>query len=115
MLLGFCKELSPFKLMQDIPKIHIPQCAHLLDYLYDMIVPKVEAPPEIISEADDQPEAMEGRYNSSGNSSHIRDLFSEIWKIITRLNKGPVRLLKRLLFSRPCKVILKLHALDNPL
>ncbi|KAI9388585.1 hypothetical protein POPTR_009G085300v4 [Populus trichocarpa] len=108
MLLGFCKELSPFKLMQDIPKIHIPQCAHLLDYLYDMIVPKVEAPPEIISEADDQPEAMEGRYNSSGNSSHIRDLFSEIWKIITRLNKGPVRLLKRLLFSRPCKVILKL-------
>ncbi|KAI5576863.1 hypothetical protein BDE02_09G074300 [Populus trichocarpa] len=101
MLLGFCKELSPFKLMQDIPKIHIPQCAHLLDYLYDMIVPKVEAPPEIISEADDQPEAMEGRYNSSGNSSHIRDLFSEIWKIITRLNKGPVRLLKRLLFSRP--------------
>ncbi|KAL9371164.1 hypothetical protein Peur_036304 [Populus x canadensis] len=91
MLLGFCKELSPFKLMQDIPKIHISQCAHLLDYLYDMIVPKVEAPPEIISEADDQPEAMEGRYNSSGNSSHIRDLFSEIWKIITRLNKGPIK------------------------
>ncbi|KAJ6905727.1 hypothetical protein NC652_023473 [Populus alba x Populus x berolinensis] len=97
MLLGFCKELSPFKMMQDIPKIHISQCAHLLDYLYDMIVPKVEAPPEIISEADDQPDAMEGRYNPS-----------EIWKIITRLNKGPVRLLRRLLFSRPFKVILKL-------
>ncbi|KAJ6896180.1 hypothetical protein NC651_022412 [Populus alba x Populus x berolinensis] len=91
MLFGFCKELSPFKMMEDIPKIHISQCAHLLDYLYDMI-----------------PDAMEGRYNSSGNSSHIRDLFSEIWKIITRLNKGPVRLLKRLLFSRPFKVILKL-------
>ncbi|CAK7330237.1 unnamed protein product [Dovyalis caffra] len=108
MLLGFCKELSPFKMMQDIPKIHISQCAHLLDYLYDMIVPKVEAPPEFTYEADDQLDATEGRHSSSGNSRQLRDLFGEIWKVIRRLNKGPVRLLKRLLFSRPVKVILKL-------
>ncbi|OAY52734.1 putative UPF0481 protein At3g02645 [Manihot esculenta] len=104
MLVGFCKELSPFKMMKDMQKIPVSQCSHLLEYLYDMIVPKVEAPalPEI-TEAEDQEEG------SSGNpSSNIKDLFCEISKLFSKLNEGPIRLLKRILFSRPVTLILKL-------
>ncbi|KAJ9189962.1 hypothetical protein P3X46_001205 [Hevea brasiliensis] len=108
MLVGFYKELSPFKMME-MRKIPVSQCSHLLDYLYDMIVPKVEsaAGPEI-TEAEDQGEVMQGKEGSSGNSNYIKDLFSEIWKLISKLNKGPIQLLKRILFSRPVKLALKL-------
>ncbi|XP_020535269.1 putative UPF0481 protein At3g02645 [Jatropha curcas] len=110
MLDGFCKELSPFKMMKDSKEIPISQCSHLLDYLYDMIVPKVEAPPvpEITDVVGDDLEAMQGKERSSGNSSYIKDLFSEIWKIISKINKGPFRFLKKILFSRPVKLVLKL-------
>ncbi|KAF2301451.1 hypothetical protein GH714_024361 [Hevea brasiliensis] len=51
---------------------------------------------------------MQGKEGSSGNSNYIKDLFSEIWKLISKLNKGPIQLLKRILFSRPVKLALKL-------
>ncbi|CAK7344087.1 unnamed protein product [Dovyalis caffra] len=89
MLVGFCKEISPFKMLQDIPKINISQCSHLLEFLYDMIVPRIEAPEET-SEAEDQLDAMHGKC------------------IPSRLSEGLVRLLKRLLFSRLVKYLLKL-------
>ncbi|XP_034902224.1 putative UPF0481 protein At3g02645 [Populus alba] len=96
MLVGFYKEISPFKTLEDIPKINISQCAHLLDYLYDVIVPNFEAPEEI-NEDDDQLDAMQGKCLSSENSN-----------LISRLSEGLVRLLKRLLFSRHVKAMLKL-------
>ncbi|KAG8643733.1 putative UPF0481 protein At3g02645 [Manihot esculenta] len=108
MLVGFCNELSPFKLMNDMQKLPVSQSSHLLDYLYIMIAPTVEAPavPEI-DESEEQGEAMQSK-GSYGNSSHVKDLFSEIWKLISKLNKAPIQLLKRLIFSRPVKLILKL-------
>ncbi|KAF2323092.1 hypothetical protein GH714_033402 [Hevea brasiliensis] len=108
MLVGFCKELSPFKMM-DMQKIPISQCSHVLDYLYDMIVPEVEDPAAAeITEEEDQGDAMQGKEGSSGNSNYVKDLFGGIWEQISNLNKGPIQLLKRLLFSRPVKLILKL-------
>ncbi|BBG99159.1 Plant protein of unknown function D, partial [Prunus dulcis] len=75
MLMGLCKELSPFKVVdQDLPKIQVSECAHLLDFLYQMITPKLERGMEAAVE----------------------------------LNKGPVRLLKKLLVSGPVKVFFKL-------
>uniref|UniRef100_A0A2C9V1C4 Uncharacterized protein n=1 Tax=Manihot esculenta TaxID=3983 RepID=A0A2C9V1C4_MANES len=61
-----------------------------------MIAPAVEAPavPEI-DEAEEQGEAMQSN-GSYVNSSHVKDLFT------------PIQLLKRLIFSRPVKLILKL-------
>ncbi|KAJ6370160.1 hypothetical protein OIU76_028437 [Salix suchowensis] len=41
MLLGLCKELSPFK-MVELEKIKVLEHYHLLDSLYDIVVPRVD-------------------------------------------------------------------------
>ncbi|KAJ4851653.1 hypothetical protein Tsubulata_014475 [Turnera subulata] len=102
MVVGFCKEVSPFRLTQEIPKIHVSQCAHLLDCLYETIVPQTEAnpdDPEIIEDKD-LSEEMKDKEGSPGDSG--------IWKLVAKLKKCPIHLLKRLVFSRPVRVILKI-------
>ncbi|KAM3700123.1 hypothetical protein ACB098_05G074200 [Castanea mollissima] len=107
MLVGLCKELSPFKLVEELPKIPVPDCAHLLDFLYHMIVPKVEEPSEII-EVEDHNEDMQGKEKSSSDSSYVKQLLDVIWNMLSKLNRGPISLIKKVLVSRPVKVVLKL-------
>ncbi|XP_062086898.1 putative UPF0481 protein At3g02645 [Humulus lupulus] len=111
MLVGFCKELSPFKMMehhQDSPEIiKFSECAHLLDFLYNMITPAMEGErqDEVIEVGEDQEQEKE---SSFGNTDSVKKLLSIFWKMVSKLNRGPIRLLKRVFFSRPIKVILKL-------
>ncbi|KAG6665427.1 hypothetical protein CIPAW_02G160200 [Carya illinoinensis] len=107
MLMGFCKELSPFKRMEDLPKIQVSQASHLLDFLYQMIVPKVEEPSEI-TEAGDRDEGIEGKENSPADSSYVKQALNEIWKLLSKIIGGPIRHIKKLLLSRAVKVIIKL-------
>lgn len=107
MLVGLCKELSPFKLVEELPKIPVPDCAHLLDFLYHMIVPKVEEPSEII-EVEDHNEDMQGKEKSSSDSSYVKQFLDVIWNMLTKVNRGPISLIKKVLVSRPVKVVLKL-------
>ncbi|GMN49938.1 hypothetical protein TIFTF001_019086 [Ficus carica] len=114
MLSGLSQELSPFK-MVDIPiTTPVSDCAHLLDFLYGMITPNIESQPE---EVIDIEEGCQGggegtdkgdKDSSFGNSNSVKQLLDTVWKILTKLNKLPIHLLKRVLFSRPIKVILKL-------
>ncbi|XP_059458411.1 putative UPF0481 protein At3g02645 [Corylus avellana] len=98
-LIGFCKELSPFKL---IIIMEASESAHLLDLLYNMIVPKIEEPSEII-ELD-----VHGKETSSADSSsYVKKLLHEIWKLISKLNRGPVRFIKQVIISKAVKFILK--------
>ncbi|PON36887.1 hypothetical protein TorRG33x02_348370 [Trema orientale] len=116
MLVGFCKELSPFKMMEDkLPDIQVSECAHLLDFLYDMITPKMEGGRqdeliEIVEDIqNDHEEAKEEDKESSfAKPNSVKQLLGTIWKMLSKLNKGPVSLIKRVLFSSPVKVILKL-------
>lgn len=107
MLVGLCKELSPFKLVEELPKIPVPDCAHLLDFLYHMIVPKVEEPSEII-EVEDHNEDMQGKEKSSSDSSYVKQFLDVIWNMLSKVNRGPISLIKKVLVSRPVKVVLKL-------
>ncbi|XVF74813.1 hypothetical protein PTKIN_Ptkin13bG0141300 [Pterospermum kingtungense] len=108
MLRGICQELSPFKMMENLPKIDISKCAHVLDFLYDMIVPKVDEPFETI-EAEDNKEAPEDNLSdSSADPSYLKQLLSEVWNLILKIKRGPLRLIKAVLLSRPLRVILKL-------
>ncbi|PON51649.1 hypothetical protein PanWU01x14_214710 [Parasponia andersonii] len=113
-LVGFCKELSPFKMVEEdhLSDIQVSECAHLLDFLYDMITPKIEGKRqdevlEVMEES--QRNQEEGNESSFGNNSNsVKQLLITIWKMVSKLNKSPIRLLKRVLFSKPAKVILKL-------
>ncbi|KAM7486670.1 hypothetical protein LguiA_002679 [Lonicera macranthoides] len=44
MLMGIYKEISPFKLKQDLPNFEVATVDHLLGFLYQMIVPRVQSP-----------------------------------------------------------------------
>ncbi|KAF3450929.1 hypothetical protein FNV43_RR07018 [Rhamnella rubrinervis] len=107
MLKGFCKELSPFKMVEDLPKLLVSECAHLLDFLYDMVTPKLEELSEV-KEVVDQDEDTNGKESSSGESNYVKQFLLDVWKLLSKLNKGPIRLVKKVLLSRPVKVIFKL-------
>ncbi|XP_021807841.1 putative UPF0481 protein At3g02645 [Prunus avium] len=110
MLMGLCKELSPFKVVdQDLPKIQVSECAHLLDFLYQMITPKLERRPSEIVEAEDEGESTPHKESKSSDSPNfVKQFLQEVWKLLSKLNKGPVRLLKKLLVSGPVKMFFKL-------
>lgn len=111
MLSGLMKELSPFKMM--LPKIHVSDTSHLLDCLYDMIVPKLRTTNSTLSEISEIEDPNEGkkgrgRGGDSNDSGYVKKVLSEIWKLLSKLNKGPVRLIKKILVSKPIKLVFKL-------
>ncbi|KAH7543955.1 hypothetical protein ACOSP7_031129 [Xanthoceras sorbifolium] len=114
MLMGFCEELSPFKLMKDSAKVvEVSDAAHLLDFLYRTIVPKPKQPSNI-TEIDQIQNAAHDHENddsysvATADSNYVKQFFSELWKMLSKLNKGPIRLVNKLIFSKPVKIFLKL-------
>uniref|UniRef100_A0A6N2M8A7 Uncharacterized protein n=1 Tax=Salix viminalis TaxID=40686 RepID=A0A6N2M8A7_SALVM len=97
MILGLAKELSPFKTIELPSSMKILEHSHLLDFLYAIIVPKVEEPIEIEFEevADHQ-----GSDRGFGfDSSFGKQLLKEIWKMFSQLTTGPAVLLKNIVSS----------------
>ncbi|KAA8540525.1 hypothetical protein F0562_024556 [Nyssa sinensis] len=107
MLIGLCKELSPFKMAEEFPNVQVLDRAHLLDLLYHVIVPKFEHQSSEITEFFDQNEVIK-QGEEKPNSSYMKQLLQETWKFLSESDRGPVLLLKRFLLSKPVKVILKL-------
>ncbi|XWS11738.1 hypothetical protein CRYUN_Cryun37aG0025800 [Craigia yunnanensis] len=109
MLTGLCKELSPFKMMNGLLKIQVSETSHLLDCLYDMLVPKLQTrTTSEITEFEDQNEGMKGKEGSSEDPGYVQQLLGMIWNLLSKLNKGPIRLIKKILLSKLVKVIFKL-------
>ncbi|KAK6284864.1 hypothetical protein POUND7_003816 [Theobroma cacao] len=110
MLRGLCRELSPFKMMKNLPKIDISKCPHVLDFLYNMIVPKLEEQSEPIQQPEDQNKetTKDKESNPVLDSSYAKWLLSEIWKMFSTMNCAPTRLIKAALKSGPVRLILNL-------
>jgi hypothetical protein len=109
MLIRLFKEISPFKMFEEYPNIQVLECAHLLDFLYDMIVPKLEKQDDIIEVEIQQEVDQQGDEKSSANDSiHVKQFFNFLWKLISKLVKGPLHLIKKVLISAPLKVLKKL-------
>ncbi|GAU38884.1 hypothetical protein TSUD_67470 [Trifolium subterraneum] len=111
MFIGLFKQISPFKMIEDLPNIKVSESAHLLDFFYDMIVPKLETEHNVTIDVEIQQEEEQDHKgddeNSKGDSSYVKQSFNELWKILSKLNKGPMKLLKRALVSRPLKLLVK--------
>ncbi|GMN49943.1 hypothetical protein TIFTF001_019085 [Ficus carica] len=114
MLSGLSQELSPFKMVDIRLTTLVSDCTHLLEFLYSMITPNIESQPEEVIDID---EVCQGggegtdkgdKESSFSNLNSVKQLLATVWKILSKLNKRPIHLLKRVLFSRPIKVILKL-------
>ncbi|OMP11591.1 hypothetical protein CCACVL1_00418 [Corchorus capsularis] len=115
MLTGLCKDVSPFKMMNELPKVHVSETSHLLDSLYDMIVPykiQLRISSEISQFDDNQNECIkdedEGISEADEDPGYVKKLLGEIWSLLTKLNGGPIRMVKKLLMSKPIKLMFQL-------
>ncbi|TKY45816.1 putative UPF0481 protein [Spatholobus suberectus] len=103
MLIGLFKELSPFKVIEkDYPEIIVSECAHLLDFLYAMIVPKLEEQSDVV-QFEDQHKDKEDNEESFLN--YVKQLLSEVWRLLSKLATALISLIKKVLQCRAMKVI----------
>jgi len=66
-----------------------------------MIVPNMlERQDTIEVEVQQGDEEKEGNEESNADSSHVKQLFSELWKLLSKLNKGPVNIIKKVVTNQ---------------
>ncbi|XP_042508156.1 putative UPF0481 protein At3g02645 [Macadamia integrifolia] len=106
-LIGLCKEVSPFKMM-NFSSIKFTEHSHLLDVLYHMIVPKSEEQPEfaieLVSDGLDVP-TVDEIVEEIKDSTQVLDL---IRNLLSKLTEGPVSHVTRVLISTPANFFSKL-------
>ncbi|OVA12482.1 Protein of unknown function DUF247 [Macleaya cordata] len=115
MLIGLFKEVSPIKMTDEyfLSINQVAHCAHLLDFLYHMLVPpkQQEEEDDEINEFDEENDRASMDDNSKesfGNTSHVKQLFNEVWNSISKLNRGPMHTLKKVMISKPVALVAKL-------
>jgi hypothetical protein len=103
MFIGLYNEISPIKVVeQDYPDIIFSECAHLLDFLYNMIVPKLEEQSEI-GESDHRQKDNEDNEKSCVN--YVKKFLCEACRLLSKLATTLVSLFKKLKQCRAIKVI----------
>ncbi|KAJ9692829.1 hypothetical protein PVL29_011764 [Vitis rotundifolia] len=109
MLAGFGKYLCPFGMRVERSHIQVEEHAHLVDFLYYLIVPRSREASEIIEvEGENEPQQGEAE-GSSGESSSAKGTFEVISKLLSKLTEGPIgRLIKKIIFSGAVKYILEM-------
>ncbi|KAK2631652.1 hypothetical protein EUGRSUZ_L02628 [Eucalyptus grandis] len=94
-------------LENQIPLFILRKMLEFQYFLYNIIVPKVEGQPEIIEEEgngeDKKDKGLSPLASSSSGTSYVKQFCDAIWNLLSKLNNGPIKMLKRLLFSNPVK------------
>ncbi|MCL7030783.1 hypothetical protein MKW94_004308 [Papaver nudicaule] len=133
MLIGIFKETSPIVIHKDsfLNIDEVTGYAHLLDFLYHMLVPHgsiasthnkddINHQDVAVDVGDDNDEdehefngiedggGAKSKKESFGNTSHVKQLGKEVWKILSKLNEGPVSLVKKAVASKPVMLAAKL-------
>ncbi|CAL5191270.1 unnamed protein product [Lathyrus oleraceus] len=104
MFIGLYKEISPFKLVErDYQNIVISERAHLLDFLYNMIVPKLNEESEIIVELENQHDNNE--QNEKLFVNYAKKLVCEVWRVLLKLTTTLISFFKKLKQCRAMKAI----------
>ncbi|KAK4413968.1 hypothetical protein Salat_2809600 [Sesamum alatum] len=111
MLIVLCEELSPFKMVEDLPNVR--DSAHLLDVLYHFCVPKLEgysymtagSVQEVVQLEEEDRDADEHQATSDDDPDDEKK-----HKVCIKvLNfQAPLNFIKNIVFSKPVKVIVKL-------
>ncbi|KAL0425131.1 UNVERIFIED_CONTAM: hypothetical protein Sradi_1047900 [Sesamum radiatum] len=110
MLIGLCEELSPFKVVEDLPNIR--DLAHLLDVLYHFCVPKLEgysymtagSVQEVVQLEEEDRGADE--HQATSDDDHDEKEHKVCAKVLNF--EAPLNFIKNIVFSKPVKVIVRL-------
>ncbi|KAK4413970.1 hypothetical protein Salat_2809800 [Sesamum alatum] len=102
MLIGLCEELSPFEMVEeDLPNVfQVRDCAHLLDALYLLCVPKLERIPNKSSES------VEECCAATSDDHHDKGRLRRAWSKVFNF-QAPLNFIKKIVFSKPVKMIVK--------
>ncbi|KAG2389910.1 putative UPF0481 protein [Vigna angularis] len=104
MLIGLFKQLSPFKVIEkDCSEINVSECAHLLDFLYSMVVPKLDEQSDVVQFEDHQHKDNEDSEQSFLN--YAKKFLCEVWSFLSKLATTLVNLIKKFPNCRTIKVI----------
>ncbi|KAG2403938.1 hypothetical protein LR48_Vigan03g003700 [Vigna angularis] len=104
MLIGLFKQLSPFKVIQkDCSEINVSECAHLLDFLYSMAVPKLDEQSDVVQLEDHQHKDNEDNEESFLN--YAKKFLCKISSFLSKLATTLVNLIKKFPNCRTMKVI----------
>ncbi|KAK9098493.1 hypothetical protein Syun_025538 [Stephania yunnanensis] len=107
MVMCLCDEVSPFSITGDFISSHVKGSAHLLEFLYFTIIPKLEESPQIVEDGDAMGPTKKDA-ESFKNSSHVKQFITEVWNLLSRLNKGPISFVNAAMLSKPVKFVKKL-------
>ncbi|XP_027351438.1 putative UPF0481 protein At3g02645 [Abrus precatorius] len=105
MLIGLFKELSPFKVIEEYPEIIVSECAHLLDFLYAMMVPKLEEQSTLIEFVDQHKNKEE---NEKLFMNYVKRFLCEVRRLLSKLSTALTSLSKKVLQFRAMKVIISM-------
>ncbi|KAL0429757.1 UNVERIFIED_CONTAM: hypothetical protein Sradi_0601700 [Sesamum radiatum] len=108
MLTRLCEELSPFKkVVEDLPNVfQVRDCAHLLDVLYLLCVPKLEGIPYKNSGTVEEVVQVEECCVATSDDHHYKQRLRRAWSNVFNF-QAPLKFIKKIVFSKPVKMIEK--------
>ncbi|KAM0943474.1 hypothetical protein DsansV1_C13g0122561 [Dioscorea sansibarensis] len=109
MLIGFAKEISPFKVSEESSCKDVLRHAHLLELLYFIIVPRINEPQEAMKEItdNDQRDKADMCDSDKNNNGCANNFFSLVWNSVAKKKGGTCRFVKKVLIGKPIKFIIK--------
>lgn len=87
---------------KDCPEVIVSECAHLLDFLYAMIVPKLEEQTDLV-QLEDQHRDKEDSEKSIVN--YVKQFLGEVWRVLSKLATALISLINKVLQCRAMKII----------
>ncbi|KAK4270851.1 hypothetical protein QN277_019620 [Acacia crassicarpa] len=110
MLMGLFREISPFKTIKENYSseitILVSQCAHLLEFLYNMIVLKLEEEQTNMIDFEEEHKGdMEGT-NETSFARYVKQALSEIWRMASKLTKSSISFIQKALLYQPLKFVI---------
>ncbi|KAL1551345.1 putative UPF0481 protein [Salvia divinorum] len=109
MLAALSEDLSPFQMAESCHRAAVGDCAHLLEFLYNYVVPSTDwekpASIEIDVPEEDGKDAAE---EEMVETTHVRQLRVVVWRVVYTSVRKPVHYVKRVILSKPVKLAVKL-------
>ncbi|XP_042047892.1 putative UPF0481 protein At3g02645 [Salvia splendens] len=101
MLAALSKDLSPFQMAESCQRVVVSDCAHLLEFLYNYVVPSTDWEKPASIEIDVAEEEMV-------ETTHVKQLRVVVWRVIYTSVRTPAHFVKRVILSKPIKLAVKL-------
>ncbi|XP_039118327.1 putative UPF0481 protein At3g02645 [Dioscorea cayenensis subsp. rotundata] len=109
MLIGFVKEISPFKVSEESSPKDVLGHAHLLELLYYVIVPRINEHQDSTKEIIDNDQSGKADMCDSDKKSNgcVNNFFGVVWSSVAKKKGLTYNFVKKVLIGKPIKFLIK--------